>query len=358
MVTETTIRNFKCFKHLTLPDLARITVIGGKNNVGKTALLEALFLFFDRTPLNMILKQYGWRGLANVITTPEGMWAPIFREYDLNQQISISASIDGNEESARYKYNPNFMLESLPTSETPDDSKGKSVRTDIEPIPSFSLDIEYDDGSKTKKKSHLIISSKGAPGIKHDYDSTGLRKAIFLPAKLQISPKETCDRFSKLTKTGREQDVLKFLKLIETRLKNIAVITEGPEPVIYGDIGLPEMIPISFMGGGMVRLLDVILAIAWCENAVVFVDEVENGIHRSLLPKIWEAIGNAAENYKCQVIATTHSYECLEAVHKGLASRPGDVRYIRLESERDNITAKTSNYEMLGSAIRHNMEMR
>lgn len=358
MITETTIKNFKCFKHLTLPDLARITVIGGKNNVGKTALLEALFLFFDRTPLNMILKQYGWRGLANVITTPEGMWAPIFREYDLNQQISISASIDGNEESARYKYNPNFMLESLPTRETTDDSQGKSVRTDIEPIPSFSLDIEYDDGSKTKKKSHLIISPKGSPGIKHDYASTGLRTAIFLPAKVQISPKETCDRFSKLTKTGREQDVLKFLKLIENRLKNIAVITEGPEPVIYGDIGLTEMIPISFMGGGMVRLLDIILAIAWCENAVVFVDEVENGIHRSLLPKIWEAIGNAAENYKCQVIATTHSYECLEAVHKGLASRPGDVRYIRLDRERDNITAKTSNYEMLGSAIRHNMEMR
>ncbi|MFH1882278.1 MAG: AAA family ATPase [Planctomycetota bacterium] len=203
-----------------------------------------------------------------------------------------------------------------------------------------------------------MISPKGAPGIKHDYAVTGLRTAIVLPAKVQISSKETCDRFSKLTKTGKEPNVLKFLKLIEPRLKNIAVITEGPEPVIYGDIGLHEMIPISFMGGGMVRLLDIIIAIAWCENTVVFVDEVENGIHRSLLPKIWEAIGNAAENFKCQFIATTHSYVCLEAAHKGLANRPNDLRYIRLEREGDVITAKTSNYDMLGSAIAHNLEIR
>jgi len=306
----------------------------------------------------MILKQYGWRGLANVITTPEGMWAPIFRKYDLDQQISISVSTDRNEESATYKYNPNFMLESLPPNEMPRGSEGKSVRTDLEPTPSFSLDIEFDDGSKTKKITHLIISPKGAPGIKHDYAATGLRPAILLSAKVQLSSKETCDRFSKFTKTGREQDVVKFLKLIEPRLKNIAVITEGPEPVIYGDVGLSEMIPIPFMGGGMVRLLDIILAIAWCENGVVFIDEVETGMHRSILPKVWEAIGNATDDYNSQVIATTHSYGCLEAAHKGLANRPNDLRYIRLDREHDTITAKTSNYEMLGSAIAHNMEIR
>jgi len=358
MITEALIKNFKCFKQLTLPDLGRITLIGGRNNVGKTALLEALFLFFDRMPPNMILKQYGWRGLGNVITTPAGMWGPIFRNYDLEKQISISLWIDKKKESATYKYNPSFMLEGLPPNEMLHVSGEKSIRTDLEPVPSFSLDIEYDDGSKIKKSSHLVISPKGAPGVKHDYSVSGLRTVVFLPAKIQITSKENSDRFSKLKKSGREKDVVMFLKLIEPRLKNIAVITEGPEPVIYGDIGLSEMIPIPFMGGGMVRLLDIILTIAECKNSVVFIDEVENGIHHSLLPKTWEAISNAAENYNCQVIATTHSYECLEAAHKGLANRPGDLRYIRLESEGDVITAKTSNYDMLGSAIRHNMEIR
>jgi len=358
MITEALIKNFKCFKQLTLPDLGRITLIGGRNNVGKTTLLEALFLFFDRTSQNMLLKQYGWRGLERVISSPKGMWAPTFRKYDLNQEIFISLHVDGKREEIRYTYNPNFALESLPPSEMPHGSEEKSIRTDIEPIPSFSLDIEYDDGSGAKKSSHLIISPKGVPGIKHDCPVTPPRTVVFLPAKVQITSRANSERFGKLQKAKREQEAVQFLNLIEPGLEKLAIITEGPEPIIYGDIGLPEMIPVALMGEGMSHLLDIVLAMGLCEHSTVFIDEVENGIHRSLLPKIWDAIGNAAEKFKCQVIATTHSYECIEAAHKGLANRPNDLRYIRLERERDVITAKTSNYDMLGSAIRHNMEIR
>ena len=358
MITEALIKNFKCFKQLTLPDLGRITIIGGKNNVGETALLESLFLFLDRNSPTMILKQYGWRGLARVTTTPDGMWKPIFRNYDFDEPISISVWIDNKIETAVYKYNPSFMLESLPPDEASQSSGEKSVRTDIEPIPSFSLDIEYDNGSQDKKTAHLMVSPKGAPGLKNDYTASGLQPAIFLPAKMQISSKETSERFSKLRKTMGIPKALQFLKIIENRLKDLANISEGPEPVIYGDIGLPQMIPIPLMGEGMSHTLNIILAMANCENGTLFIDEVDNGIHRLLLPKIWEAISNAAEDYNCQVIATTHSYECLEAIHKGLSNRPDDLRYIRLAREGDVVSAKTSNYDMLGSAIQHNMEIR
>jgi len=250
------------------------------------------------------------------------------------------------------------MLNSLPPVEAPQSSGQKSVRTDAEPVPSFSLDIEYDNGSGTKNTAHLLISPKGAPGLKLDYVVSGLRPAIFLPAKVQISSKETSERFSKLQKNKSVPKALHLLKLIEPRLKELANITEGPEPVIYGDIDLPEMIPIPLMGEGMSHVLDMILAMAYCENGTLFIDEIDNGIHRSLLPKIWEAISNAAEDYNCQIIATTHSSECLESIHKGLANRPDDLRYIRLSHENDVTIAKTSNYDMLGSGIQHNMEIR
>ena len=261
-------------------------------------------------------------------------------------------------ESAVFNYNPNFILDSLPPSEKPQRSGQKSVRTDVEPVPSFSLDIEYDNDSETKNTAHLLVSPKGSPGLKLDYVVSGVKPAIFLPAKMQISSKETSERFSKLQKTKSVPKALLLLEIIEPRLKELANITEGPDPVIYGDIGLPEMIPIPLMGEGMSHILDIILAIAYCENGTLFIDEVDNGIHRSLLPKIWEAISNAAENYNCQIIATTHSYECLESIHKGLVNRPNDLRYIRLSHEDDVTTAKTSNYDMLGSGIQHNMEIR
>jgi len=37
------IKNFRGFRDLTLDSLERINLIAGKNNVGKTALLEAIF---------------------------------------------------------------------------------------------------------------------------------------------------------------------------------------------------------------------------------------------------------------------------------------------------------------------------
>jgi AAA15 family ATPase/GTPase len=44
MYTSFEITNFRCFDHLKLDNLARVNLIAGKNNVGKTALLEALFV--------------------------------------------------------------------------------------------------------------------------------------------------------------------------------------------------------------------------------------------------------------------------------------------------------------------------
>lgn len=58
MIRSCEIENFKSLKHLYLSDLKRINLFGGKNNAGKTTLLEALFLFFDRMNPNMLIRQY------------------------------------------------------------------------------------------------------------------------------------------------------------------------------------------------------------------------------------------------------------------------------------------------------------
>ena len=85
---------------------------------------------------------------------------------------------------------------------------------------------------------------------------------------------------------------------------------------------------------------------------------MENGLHYSILPKIWEALGKALQQYDCQLITTTHSYECLQAAHEGLSEMPEDFRYIRLHRKDDEISAKLSNYDMIGTALKTNLEVR
>ena len=340
-----------------MPDLGRITVIGGKNNVGKTALLEALFLFLNRRDPRMILRQYGWRGIPAVQSKIEPMCFPIFRNFDVDEEISIAVELDGKKEAIKYRYNPQFRIPAVPAKETTDNHK--EIRTDQEATTSSALDIEYDDGAEQLQTGHLFVDQEGQIGLQWPNSRIAVKPGIFLPAKVHINSKDLAGRFSKFAKKSKENEVIEFLKIIESRLCELKVIIEGPYSAVEGAIeGLSVTLPIALMGEGMGKLLSVILSIADCEQGTVFIDEIENGLHYSVMSKIWEAIAKAAKKYDCQVIATTHSYECLEAAHKGLIDVADEFRYIRLDRKDDKITAKTSNYEMLGTAISSNLEVR
>jgi len=366
MITEVLIKNFKCFKQLTLPDLGRITLIGGRNNVGKTALLEALFLFFDRGTPDIIIRQYVWRGIEIVKVEPQAMWEPIFYNYDMNQEILISQTINKEPQAAKFRFNRSFSLPPTPTVITSDTVPSDFVEPGKRQIPTnegsislTSLDIEYFVKDDIKQLSHLFVDAQHKPALYVKFANIKTLPAVFFPSKQHITMKQTADFFSHLAEAGRENEVVDFLRIIEPRLLALKVITKGPTSSVHGQLkGFPRTLPIHLMGEGMEKLLNLIIGMEHSKGGCVFVDEMENGIYHEASPKIWEAIGNAAEDYNCQVIATTHSYECLEAAHRGLASRPDDLRYIRLDREGDIITAKTSNYDMLGSAIRHNMEIR
>ena len=88
--------------------------------------------------------------------------------------------------------------------------------------------------------------------------------------------------------------------------------------MIWGDIGLPELVPLPAMGEGMTQIAWLVLAIASMPDGVVLVDEIENGIHHSVLPDVWRAIDEAAKQFHTQIFATTHSFECVMAAHESL----------------------------------------
>ncbi len=113
------------------------------------------------------------------------------------------------------------------------------------------------------------------------------------------------------------------------------------------------------MGDGMARLISIILIISTTKNGCIFIDEIENGIHYSVLPKIWSGIVAAAKKYNCQIFATTHSYECLEAAVKALDENLQDeFRYIRLERHDEKLLSNTYSFAELSVSIDRKWEIR
>jgi AAA15 family ATPase/GTPase len=93
--------------------------------------------------------------------------------------------------------------------------------------------------------------------------------------------------------------LIKIVKIIEPRLISLSSIAQLNYSLIHGDIGLSRKIPIPYMGEGISKLLSYILAIMTTQNGIVLIDEIENGLHYSVLPDIWKAMLIAAKSSNC-----------------------------------------------------------
>jgi AAA15 family ATPase/GTPase len=122
---------------------------------------------------------------------------------------------------------------------------------------------------------------------------------------------------------------------------------------------MQRLIPLPVMGGGIVRLTRLSLYIGNAPKGVVLVDEVENGIHYSVMDKVWKAIGEAARRFDAQVFATTHSRECIVAAHKAFTENGSyDFRLHRLEKVNKAISVITYDQKSLAAAIDTGLEVR
>ncbi len=357
MITKLEIKGFKGFKHFSIPKLTRITLVGGKNNSGKTSLLEAVFLFFDRMNPQMLTNQFARRGVSILPLEPETMWAPIFHDYEMEKVISISVTSNNSTEIMTITFNPSYTPSLVRARTTDQGGRLLQISTDQKPTPSYALDIAYIMNG-TKAISHLLI---GAEGLGLHVDNSKIKKesAIFIATRGLTNPNEDAERFGRLDIVGKQDEVVKFLRIIEPNLKTLSSISIGNMSLLHGDIGLKRKIPVSYMGEGVSKLLSIILAIANAKDGIVLIDEFENGLHYSVMQKIWEAIGKASREFNCQVIATSHSYECLESAYNGLSGdRQKDFSYLRIDKVDNEIKTKIFDFEMLKVAIDTNSEVR
>ncbi|MCY4304500.1 MAG: AAA family ATPase [Aestuariivita sp.] len=147
-----------------------------------------------------------------------------------------------------------------------------------------------------------------------------------------------------------------------TKLDRLAVIGEGPRSrgrrMVAKLNSTPQPVPLKRLGDGVQRLLGIALALANCQNGILLIDEVENGIHYSILPKLWDMIFKTAQEGNIQVIAATHSWDCISSfTHSALATdQVGTL--VRLEKDEDDLYPVHYSEEDLEIIAKHNIEVR
>ena len=361
MYTTFTLRNFRCFGDLTIPELGRVNLIAGKNNVGKTAFLEGMFMHCGAFRPELVIKIQAFRGYENIRLelgpSSEPLWLSIFKDFDVTQTVELA----GTDEVTGLR---TLRLRAL---STPDElaRAGQYIRpleagSDAQALSSMEAQVleltyEYPSGKGTH---YLVVDAKQprtAP-----IPAPLFFPAFILPAERRLPFREIADRLATVQVESQTELLLKALQRVEPRLRSIELLFQWGEPVLHGRLdGLSRPIPLAVMGDGMGRLANIIIHIVNARRGVLLVDEIENGLHYSVLAKIWEVIIDAAAEFGCQVVATTHSHECVVAAYAAAKARGDDqLRYHRLDSVRGAIRAVTYGLDALEGAINADVEVR
>ncbi len=363
MYKSFTIRNFRGFHKFNIADFERINLIAGPNNVGKTAFLEALFLHTGAYNISLVLTIEGMRGIPSMkiefSPRTESPWDSFFFKFDASKSIELEAvdtEIGYRGMRLRLVTERSELGKVSRLVRVPSDDE-RAAQSGIEPIRVFALDYFENKSKKNGRTYYMISGPRGV--IAEPLPPAAPVLSVYDGARTRIAPQEDAERFGMLESQGKHEIVLRALQIIEPRLSRLTVIVAGGIPMLHGDIGLGRLVPLPLMGGGMNRLASLVVEIGFAPKGVVLIDEVENGLHHSVLPNVWRSIAEAARTFDTQVFATTHSFECIAAAQKAFSEDSEyDFRLYRFERAAEEVRVVSYEKETLAAAIETGLEVR
>lgn len=357
MLTSIQIENFRCFDRITVDGLSRVNLIAGKNNVGKTAFLEAIGMWASGTNPGGLTYLSGVRSLLEKVTpdiTQELLLAPLFKDFDDSRTIRIEGCLNDSEQHSLIIRSKHTAAKTISLTEEKYDAGLGAITSNSNQV--LTLTYASPEGKSTENQFWI----EGSNNIRGSSElAAPPLRIVFIPAHGVQSSKVRSEMFGRLELISSDYTLVESLQLIEPRLKRITTIVVSGFPILYGDIGLQRLVPLSLMGEGLNRLVSILLTLATNRDGLILIDEIENGLHHSVLSKIWQVINDAAHRFNVQVIATTHSYECIEAAHAAF-SKPEryDFRLHRIDRLESGFKTISYDQEILETAINIPFEVR
>lgn len=363
------IRGFKAFRHLQIERLGRVNLIVGKNNVGKTALLEALQLYAYRGSPALIwdLLEARDEGIRPSIRTGR---------QDQEQNLAIKYLFYGRKDITEHvepfqigpiNLQDNTLSIVVGWYVSQKDGEGRRELQPIQPkeynlVDDPVLGLAVQVGKQARTVYRLNSRLQQLPELTEI-------PCTFVSAN-GLSHSEIGQLWDNIALTDLQEVVYSSLRLIASKVEGVTLV-DNPEfrraelrreriPIVKIS-GLNEPIPLRSLGEGMNRMFGIVLALVNARNGLLLIDEIENGLHYSVQPDLWRLVFETARRLNVQVFAATHSWDCIKAFQQAAQGDKEEGVLISLrpkKGQEDEIVAVLADEEQLNIVTSEQIEVR
>ena len=369
MYSSIRIRGYRGLNSFQMQGLGRVNLLVGTNNCGKTSILECIELLLSAGNPHVLSSITGRRGESGY--TSEGderatsvprrellNVSHLFANHELRGEIHIEADRIGDPAAAGWNDKVTVSVEDSSTSQHQE--RDAELDGDDERL---LLRVKWSD---TEDQYRARVTEDGLlfgpRRLMRTRDVSS--QAVQFVRTSGMTAADVVRTFSKFVLTPKHEAIKHALRIVEPTVEDLAPIaddrtrfnSDAPGGVVLRLHGVADRVPIGSMGDGMWRMLGLALSIANAEGGVLLVDEIDTGLHYSVMEGMWRMLGEAAAAGSVQVFATTHNRDCYESLAAISKSDAGGVTIQRIDRSRGEAVRFSD--EAIVAAAERNIEVR
>ena len=369
---DLSIQGFRGIKGLSIPQLGRVTLITGKNNTGKSSILEALRIYTHNAAPYLIYdiltaREEHIRGTDEEerSSDPESLFqiSALFNGFPrLSDEFApIAISTNGRTHPMKLMMRVGWFAEN-------EDSDGNTklvMREDPsawEPGDVAALVVETEEKRQVHRLERFLRYARSTR-----MPRPGLSDRVRMPC-IPVSPyagegTNTLEHlWAGVALTDNEKDVVEALRIVDPRISAVSMVAGEVSfrvrTAIVRSDNFRRPVPLRSFGDGLNRLFAIALSIVNARGGLLLVDEFENGLHYSVQLDAWRMIFRLAKELDVQVFATSHSWDTIEALQKASAEVPEEGALVHLTARDSDIIPTVFTEDELAIVTRDKIEVR
>lgn len=299
MLKSIEIENFRGIKNLKIDDFSKnVNIFIGSANIGKTSILEAIYLVLKQTKQMALTIQNIMINREMVIE--DDSFNSLFYDYKDDNKINIKANVDTDKIELGVE-------KTLANTETLIIDNNQSHLNSIKLLLKINEKIVVDSTIIRRKinNNQIEFNTKETNFLKTFQDVEFSKRSVFENNLSFIN-----------SNADKKREFKKYYQELDLDIETIEFIKNS----IYVEIkNLENLVNIKSMGNGFQNYLTIISSILTGKKYII-IDEIENGMHFEMIENLIKNIFELSLKFDLQFFITTHNKEFLKIIAKILDS--------------------------------------